>query len=353
MINHLEKYLNKKSKAKSILLWFGAFIMFGITFTFFYDSSFSYLPHAIATFFVLIGLMIFNNKITKITHPKLTKLSFVFASMFFFIFLYAFIIFIVFELNIIPYPIFSYSHLLSYKIKFVFFTSLAAAIFYTAQSLHYLYSSFQLSIDRYNHLIKGYKNEIDELRMQSNPYFMHNYLINTSKLLKQGNLSKALEYNTAIGALVHKRLVYTQSKFISLEEEILWLKDYISAEHILSENEFTYEIYAEDDDVYLQHIPPLLLKPIIENYIDYSRLHHESRIAITIKIYSINNDKGIKIQICNTTSLNANKSLHKNLAIINLEKRIHLINKLNAFSIQLHSILIDNKSTYELIITEN
>lgn len=351
MINSLEKYVNKKSKSKSILLWIGVIIMSAIIFTFFYDSSFSYIPHAIASLAVAIGLMVFNNQIAKIIQPRLTKTTFVFASMFFFIFLFGFIFFVIFELNIIPYPKFVYNHLLSYKIKFVFFTCLGAAIFYTAQSLHYLYSSFQLSVDRYNNLIRGYHNEINELRMQSNPYFMHNYLINTSKLLKKRNLSIALEYNTAIGNLIQKRLLYTQSRFISLEEEIIWVKEYINTEAILSETPINYIIHAEDEDVFLQRLPPLLLNPIIENYITVSK-DTKSELTIYLTISSINQDKGVKIEIKTNLMKDMSKFHQKSLSIINLEKRIHLIKKLNTFQISLQSIVEENCDKYELSITE-
>ena len=259
-----------------------------------------------------------------------------------------------FEHGILDYPYFLHADILAYEVKLTFFMLNGALLFYTSHFLYLYINTYQLSGERLKRLVSGYTKEINELRMQPNPYFLYNYLINTEKLLHEKKLQKALEYNASISTLLEKQLTHVQTEFISLEEEINWLKNYLGNEKAIIDKPFSYTITIADDELLLQPIPPFLLQPIVEGILQES-VATEDNIDLQIDIQDLPGTKQNGIFIAITSLRNKVmdfNQLQKRISIINLEKRIALINNLNTFQISSKQFLDNGTFSYALSIKE-
>ncbi|QOD62490.1 histidine kinase [Polaribacter haliotis] len=116
-----------------------------------------------------------------------------------------------------------------------------------------------------------YEKQINELKLtsllsQMNPHFIFNAL-NSIKLYIINNESKlAARYLNKFSKLIRKILEASNTKEISLQEELETMDLYMTIENIRFSNEIDFQIKV-DEKVSLETIkvPPLLLQPFLEN----------------------------------------------------------------------------------------
>ena len=75
---------------------------------------------------------------------------------------------------------------------------------------------------------------------------------------------------------------YSQKAFISIEEEVRFLSDYLALEKERFPDVFEFEINNEADDEI--NIPPMLLQPYIENAIIHGFKHLDRKGELTIDL---------------------------------------------------------------------
>ncbi|QTE24514.1 histidine kinase [Polaribacter cellanae] len=116
-----------------------------------------------------------------------------------------------------------------------------------------------------------YEKQINELKLtsllsQMNPHFIFNVL-NSIKLYIINNESKlAARYLNKFSKLIRKILEASNTKEISLQEELETMDLYMTIENIRFSNEIDFQIKV-DENVSLETIkvPPLVLQPFLEN----------------------------------------------------------------------------------------
>lgn len=111
------------------------------------------------------------------------------------------------------------------------------------------------------------KSEIDSLMYQINPHFLYNTLdavymlarLNQEKEIMQmiQSLTKLLRINLSNGA-----------DFISVQDELIYVKAYMDIVKIRNDDLFSYEIFCEEEVKHF-HIVKLLLQPLVENCIKH------------------------------------------------------------------------------------
>ncbi len=173
------------------------------------------------------------------------------------------------------------------------------------------------------------------LRKQMNPHFIFNSLNSIQSFILQNDKLSANIYLSKFAGLMRKVLENSQHHLITLAKEIEVLKLYIELEEQRFDNKFNCSwIIAENIELSLYKLPPLLLQPYIENAIWHGLLHKEGDRTMTISIM-----KNAEQLICTiedngigraaAMAINKNKTNHESIGTKITQKRIDLINSLN------------------------
>jgi putative methionine-R-sulfoxide reductase with GAF domain len=127
--------------------------------------------------------------------------------------------------------------------------------------------------------------EMQALRAQMNPHFIFNCLNSINRYIVKSDQATASLYLTRFAKLIRLILDNSNSKTVSLSNELEALRLYIEMEAIRFEKQFTYEISVEEglqtDAVY---VPPLIIQPFVENAIWHGLLHKEEAGHLSIRI---------------------------------------------------------------------
>lgn len=159
-------------------------------------------------------------------------------------------------------------------------------------------NTVQQMLNKINQLIqKIYKEEEEKrhaemlaLQAQINPHFLYNTL-NTIKWM--AHIQGVIGIENAIASLssVLSFIAKTDGDFISIEEEIRFIRDYIKILNLRYYNKFqvAYEI---DEEVYRYKTLKFLLQPVIENAVFHGFEGLDKKGEVNIKIF-VSNDRVI------------------------------------------------------------
>jgi len=266
--------------------------------------------------------------------------------------------YILFDKNILKYPSFQNDPSVPLQFKISFFFLISLNVFYAARSIFLITNTYKISIDHLKDVTHASQIEIDLLRQQMNPHFLFNALNNLNVLIRNGDTEVALQYNAEISSLLNNHLMHIESNSITIEQEIEWLENYLRIEQKRLPGIFKYSIQVEDEDLYQQSIPPMLLQPLLENSIihGFTFFDKEKKGLITISVIELNANTISIIIEDNGAGINAERSETRNrkpLALYNIEKRIKLINEIGNFRIKLNKKIDEAGSICEIIIRDN
>lgn len=175
--------------------------------------------------------------------------------------------------------------------------------------------------------------ELAGLRNQMNPHFVFNSLNSIQNFVFHQDVKKANYYLSKFSALMRSSLEYSGLKYISISEEVNYLRSYMELEKLRFDDLFEFNIQVADDiPVHHYFIPPLLLQPVIENSVKHAfkQINHKGKINVQflrhpqdnmIEIYIVDNGVGIK----NTEKRNYSNK-HKSMGISIVRDRIKLLN---------------------------
>ncbi len=177
--------------------------------------------------------------------------------------------------------------------------------------------------------------EMQALRAQMNPHFIFNCLNSINRYIVKSDQATASLYLTRFAKLIRLILDNSNSKTITLTNELEALRLYIEMESIRFEKKFSYTIKVDDsvhpDSIY---VPPLIIQPYVENAIWHGLLHKESAGHLFVHICCgsksvlecIVEDNGVgrdKAKELKSKSASNKKSLGMQLT----EDRLALLNK--------------------------
>ncbi len=222
-----------------------------------------------------------------------------------------------------------------------------AGIGVLAAGFSVIYWRFRLQRRRYEQE-QGMKHKIIDLEQQAlkaqmNPHFIFNCLTAVQHFVNKEDMYSANMYLSNFARLIRKTLDLSGEQYISLDEEIAYLSDYIGMECLRFGDKFTYEIQVDRDvDTFEALVPPMLLQPIIENAIRHglrNRVGNDGRLQIRFYLvhgvlHCVVDDNGIgrkKAQQLKTTTHVEYQS--KGMALTAM--RIQAINQISADKISL------------------
>jgi two-component system sensor histidine kinase YesM len=126
------------------------------------------------------------------------------------------------------------------------------------------------------------------LQSQINPHFMYNSLETINSLAKISGNSQISDLVCRFSNLLRKN-VRVQNKYISLSEEIEYIRDYLFIhESIYGKILRTFIYIDEGIDKFL--VPSLILQPIVENSIVHNIRNNSEEIFINVRCYSENSN---------------------------------------------------------------
>ncbi|MEM6698457.1 MAG: histidine kinase, partial [Bacteroidota bacterium] len=172
------------------------------------------------------------------------------------------------------------------------------------------------------------------LRVQMNPHFIFNSLANIqSFLLEEKDSQKGILYLSQFATLMRQILEHSREQYISVEEEIQMLENYLALQKARHQDRFSYQIKVDEKiEIWDTLIPPLMTQPFVENAIQHSRIQDlkDGYISVVFKketdrVIVIVEDNGIgRKKTLNIKTENAHKSLSSSIT----EERIQLLGKI-------------------------
>ncbi|MBD1433710.1 histidine kinase [Sphingobacterium sp. DN00404] len=169
------------------------------------------------------------------------------------------------------------------------------------------------------------------LRAQLNPHFIFNSLQHVQHYLYNNDKETSMAYLSNFARLMRSTLTHSDTDWISLEEEIELLRNYLYLQRLASHKPFHYNVDVDPEiDLSFVQLPPMLLQPFVENAIKHGITEQtDAHIMVDIRLIgqklTINiSDNGGGIS---TSSPDHSNNLHKSMGSQLVSKRINEINK--------------------------
>ena len=187
--------------------------------------------------------------------------------------------------------------------------------------------------------------EISSLRSQMNPHFIYNCMNSIQGYIVRNENNLASEYIDSFARLLRTVVESSRKKFITLDQEIITLAQYLELEKLRFSWKFDYDIVIDSNvDTTAILIPPLLIQPFVENAIHhgFATLKSNSLITITVKDDELENmtviieDNGIgRVK---ARQISDKRHNHKSVGMQNIHDRIGLLNRIYSSRISLEII---------------
>ncbi|SHF42155.1 histidine kinase [Pedobacter caeni] len=166
------------------------------------------------------------------------------------------------------------------------------------------------------------------LQVQLNPHFIFNSIANLQSLVATGDRDEAGRYLTVFSGLLRNVLEQNRKDFISLEEEIASLDNYLLLQQMRFPGLFDYQINV-DENTYTPDIliPPMLIQPFVENAIEHGFRNIDYKGLLSISFHIEDGVMNIKVDDDGTGLINKEPPSPKkqSLASIILKERLDLL----------------------------
>lgn len=137
------------------------------------------------------------------------------------------------------------------------------------------------------------KNELNQklLLSQMNPHFIFNSIDNIQSLIYNKQEKEAVNYLTKFSKLTRQILENSNERYISLDEELIMMDNYMSIQQLLYNNKFDFQIDVDQTiDTEAILLPPMLTQPFIENSIKHGLKNTANKGFIQIS-FKFDNEK--------------------------------------------------------------
>lgn len=132
------------------------------------------------------------------------------------------------------------------------------------------------------------KNQIKQklLITQMNPHFIFNSVQNIRNLIDRRKNDEAVKYLDQFSVLTRQILENSNENYISLDEEVAMIGNYLSIQQLLYNHKFDFEIAVEDSiETDSTFLPPMLTQPFIENAIKHGLGAIDANGRIAVRFY--------------------------------------------------------------------
>jgi hypothetical protein len=229
----------------------------------------------------------------------------------------------------------------------IYFSILAIVYIY-----HYYKQFRESELQRYEVSNKLILSNLNLIQSQLEPHFLFNTL-NAISSLVYSDQKKAVKTITNLGDVLRDTLMFRDSQFIPIHDEIRYIKDYISILNVRFDD--LIDCKSElSEGVHEMKVPALILQPIVENAIKHGFKNRREQMRICISIFL--NDRSALVMKIRNSGRPLNKQLspsdkgHYGLNLI--RERLSLIYNDN-FSFDLRNINTELYNVEVEIVIEN
>ena len=173
--------------------------------------------------------------------------------------------------------------------------------------------------------IERNKMELKALLNQINPHFIFNTLNSIQQFIIANNIKTSLDYFNKFGKLIRFSLEHSEKKFVSINDEINVLKNYVELENLRFSHPVIMKFSTAEIDIFNVQIPPMFIQPIIENAIihGFSKKEEDKLIEVLFEefdryILCSVTDNGIGIK-------HSKSSKNKNSGLVITQKRLESV----------------------------
>lgn len=180
---------------------------------------------------------------------------------------------------------------------------------------------------------KAIRSELKALRSQMNPHFIFNSLSSIQSKILNDKSKDAYTSLSSFSKLLRQSLKFTSQEFITLENEIDFLNNYISMEQERMDGGFQSSVVLDPNiDPKKALFPSLFSQPFVENAIRHGLAHSAETKTLSIKVKGVTTgydfiieDNGVGRAAANEINQIKRQS-HESFATNAMEERIQLIN---------------------------
>ncbi|MBC7568051.1 MAG: histidine kinase, partial [Pedobacter sp.] len=179
--------------------------------------------------------------------------------------------------------------------------------------------------------------KLKSIRSQLNPHFMFNALTSIQNLINKNNITDANFYLSKFAGLTRQVLDSNNENFLSLEDEVKMLTDYLQMEQLRFDFQFKINVDPELNQANIE-VPAMLLQPFVENAVKYgvSRLKHDG----VVKIIITGSGPDLELKVTDNGAGYAPDSASSGYGINLSNERVELLNQLykdQSISLTTHS----------------
>ena len=182
------------------------------------------------------------------------------------------------------------------------------------------------------------------LQAMMNPHFVFNVMNSIQHFINQSDVKSANQILSGFARLARKHLEICMSSSISVQEELIYLRLYLTLEKVRFSDKMDYEITIDENiDTEEIIIPSMLVQPFLENAIWHGIMPKEEGGTVKLRFHLQESDLVISIiddGIGIANSARIAKSGHISRGMDLIRERVKLLNKLNK-----RHIFIDQQQT--------
>jgi LytS/YehU family sensor histidine kinase len=197
--------------------------------------------------------------------------------------------------------------------------------------IRHIYNYVRLRQSAQQLRIEKQQAELNYLKSQTNPHFLFNTLNNIYSLAKDKS-DLAPESILRISKILRYMLYETGGEFISVEQELKIINDYIELEKLRYDETLRINFNHDIEDM-KQALPPLLLVPLVENAFKHGV--SETRISPFVDIHLSIRNRHLNFVVKNSTDKTlTDPTIKENIGLKNLRRQLELLYKDYDLSIQ-------------------
>ena len=161
------------------------------------------------------------------------------------------------------------------------------------QEFHDIGTVFNEMADRIEYLITevyekqliATQSKVKYLQSQINPHFQFNILAMLSLKAKMAGNEELYQSLNAFSKLMQGKIFREKEIKIKVKEELDIVKFYLLLQKERYQKKLSYDIYVEDDRIYEDMIPRLLIEPLVENAVSHGLEPQKEKGSIVVRLY--------------------------------------------------------------------
>ncbi|MGZ8524075.1 MAG: sensor histidine kinase [Chitinophagaceae bacterium] len=206
-----------------------------------------------------------------------------------------------------------------YDVSYLAEAGIASAFFFGIANL--LYNNFRLKLITQQQQTQMRESELNYLKSQTNPHFLFNTL-NNIYVLATDKSDIAPESILRLSKILRFMLYETGARFISIEQELEIIRDYIALEKLRYDDSLNINFECEIEDLKFP-LRPLLLIPLIENAFKHGVSEDIGQPFVTI--YLRVTGKQLLLIVKNSIENPEKGSVKENIGLANLRRQLQLL----------------------------